>query len=51
MSFWTWFAIALVLTVSVIASTSQKKTERKQVLFLAGFLILACLFLIWWFTR
>lgn len=33
MSFWTWFAIALVLTVSVIASTSQKRAKENMFFF------------------
>ncbi|MCT4792345.1 MULTISPECIES: hypothetical protein [Exiguobacterium] len=51
MSFWTWFAIAVVLITSVSVATSQKKATKKHSAFLIVFVTAAILFLIWWFTK
>ena len=51
MSFWTWFAIAVVLITSVSVATSQKKASQKHAAFLIVFVTAAILFLIWWFIK
>ncbi|WP_160168608.1 hypothetical protein [Exiguobacterium artemiae] len=51
MSFWTWFAIAIVLVTSVTLANSKKKSDKKQYVFLVIFLIAVLLLLTCWFTK
>ncbi|MGG4169399.1 hypothetical protein ABEW00_18305 [Rossellomorea vietnamensis] len=52
MSFWMWIAIFLPLVGGIaVANSGKKKTERKYVVALLGFIVAVIVFFFWWFNR